>query len=185
MYQLVAGIVLACAIASASFWAGSTGKFDAGYLEGSTDGFKRGVARTNELRDKELRAYIAEAREAAEKARADGFQKALEQERARQDEIQQAARRLERDKRALASRVASLLGRVRDYETARSAASGDGGVPEAGAADLARAETARLLSEVSREFLRTAGAADAESADFAACYREFYGDRVADAVSGP
>ena len=151
-----------------------------GYKAGADrylDGFQAGVESQQKLSDAEMQRVIASARSAAEKARADGFQKALEQERARQDEIQQAARRLEQDKRALADRVAALLRRVRRAESPSVADSGSGGVPPSGPADAAGTDSDQLLA-ADRRMVELAGAADAEAANYRACYRWIYGPQV-------
>lgn len=177
MYQIVAGILIASAIATASYFAGQSGAGDAGYRQGDADGYKRGVQRTNELRDKELRAYIAEAREAAEKARADGFQKALEQERARQDEVQRAAQRYADDARKLATANRSLADRVRRLQARDPAASSSDPVPGADQSpggDVGPTDPAGLLYEADRRMVEESGAADYEAGRFLSCHRWVY-----------
>ncbi len=161
--------------------AGREAGHSAGKAEGDKEGFARGVESAGKTHDAALTTLIAQAREAAEKARADGFQKALEQERARQDEIQQAARRLEQDKRQLASRVDSLLRRVRRAEAPSPADSSSGGVPPSGQSadgDVGPTDPAGLLYEADRRMVGESGAADYEAGRFLSCLRWIYGPQV-------
>jgi len=126
-------LAILAALAGAVAFYGS-GRYDAGYLDGSADGYKRGADHARALADKETAQWLAETRAEAARIKQGASEHARAVE-ARQEAAIAAARvEYERAQAATAARAGDLERRLRDLQRARAAdhlSDRAGGLPEA------------------------------------------------------